>query len=81
MLRVQGVGPEGFQGVHVHQGAQVLVVQSLDLLDLMGGAETVKEMEEGHPAVDSGQVRHSPQIHDLLGGGGGQQGKACLADA
>ena len=81
MFRIQGVLAESPQGVHVHQRAEILIVPRLDLLDLMGGAETVKEMEEGHPAVDSGQVRHSPQIHDLLRGGGGQQGKACLADA
>ena len=81
MLRVQGVGPEGPQGIHVHQGTQVLVVQGFDLLDLVGGAEAVEEVEEGHPAVDSGEVGHGAQVHSFLGRGGRQQGKAGLSDA
>ena len=81
MLRVQGVGPEGPQGIHVHQGPQVLVVQGFDLLDLVGGAEAVEEVEEGHPAVDGAQVGHGAQVHSLLGRGGRQQGKTRLPHA
>ena len=44
MLRVQGVAAEGSQGIHIHQGTQLLIVQRLDLLDLMAGAEAVKEV-------------------------------------
>ena len=80
VLRVQGVGPEGLQRLHIHQGPQVLVVQGLDFLDLMGGAEAVEEMEEGHPAVDGRQMGHRAQVHHLLGGGGRQQGEAGLPD-
>ena len=60
MLRVQGMGPEGLQGVHVHQRAQGVVVQRLDLLDLVGGAEAIEKVEEGHPAVDGRQMGHRP---------------------
>ena len=81
MLRVQGVGPEGPQGVHIHQGTEVLIVQGLDLLDLVGGAEAVEEVQEGHPAVDGAQVGHGAQVHSLLGRGGRQQGKARLPHA
>ena len=44
----------------------------------MGGAEAVEEVQEGHPALDGGQVGHRRQVHDLLRAGRGQQGKAGL---
>ena len=78
VLRVQGMGPEGLQGVHVHQRAQGVVVQRLDLLDLVGGAEAIEKVEEGHPAVDGRQMGHRPQVHHLLGRGGGQEREAGL---
>ena len=81
MLRIQRVAAEGPQSVHVHQRTQLLVVQRLDLLDLVAGAEAVKEVQERHPAVDGAQMRHRTQIHDLLGGGGRQHGKASAAHA
>ena len=76
VLGVQGASPEGAQSLHVHQRPQVLVVQGLDLLNLVGGAEAVEEVEEGHPAVNGRQMGHGPQVHDLLGRGGRQQGEA-----
>ena len=81
MLRVQGVAAEGTQGIHVHQRTQLLIVQRLDLLDLMAGAEAVKEVQERHPTVDGAQMRHRAQIHDRLGGGGRQHGEAGAAHA
>ena len=33
----------------------------------MRGPESVKEMEEGNPPADGGQVGHSAQVHDFLG--------------
>ena len=76
MLRVQGVAAELLQGLLVHQGAQVLIVQRLDPLHLVGGAEAVKAVHEGVLAADGGQVGHSAQVHGLLGRGGHQHGVA-----
>ena len=45
----------------------------------MGGAEAVKEVDEGHPALDGGQMGHGGQVHDLLNAALGQHGKAGLA--
>ena len=78
VLRVQGVGPERLQRLHVHQGTQVLIVQHLNLLDLVGGTEAVEEVKEGHPAVDGRQVGHGPQVHHLLRRRGRQQGEPGL---
>ena len=61
MLRIQGVGPEGFQGFHINQGTQLLVIQCFNLLNLMRGAESIKEMQERHPTVDGGKVCHAPK--------------------
>ena len=81
MLRVQRVGAEGPQSIHVHQRPEILIVQCFDLLDLMRGTEAVEEVQERHTAVNSGQVCHGTQIHSLLGRGGCQQGEAGLTDA
>ena len=70
---------EGLHGVHVHHLGQILVVPDGDLLDLVGGAEAVKEVDEGDAALDGGQVGHRSQVHDLLHVALGQHGKAGLA--
>ena len=79
VLGVEGPLAEGLHRVHVHHVGQVVVVPDGDLLDLVGGAEAVKEVQEGDAALDGGQVGHSAQIHDLLGVGLAQHGKAGLA--
>ncbi|KAF5042641.1 hypothetical protein DSECCO2_510520 [anaerobic digester metagenome] len=35
MLRIQGVLAKGFEGFHIHERAQVLIVKRLNLLDLV----------------------------------------------
>ena len=79
MLRVQSAGTEGGHGVHVHHFGQVLVVPDGHLLDLVGGAEAVEEVDEGHLAADRGQMGHRGQVHDLLHVALGQHGEAGLA--
>ena len=67
MLGVQSPGAEGVQGVHVHHGLELLIVPDLHLFDLVGGAEAIEEVQEGHAAADGSQVGHSAQVHNLLG--------------
>ena len=76
MLGVQGAAAEGLQGVLVHQAPQVLVVQGLDALHLVRGAEAVEAVHEGVPGVNGGKVRHGAQVHGLLGAGGHEHGVA-----
>ena len=45
----------------------------------MRGTETVKEVDEGNPALDGGQVGDSTQIHDFLDVGLAQHGETGLA--
>ncbi len=77
-LGVQGVVPEGRDGIHIHHVLQILVVPDGNLLDFMRGAEAVEEVDEGNAAFDGGQVSHSTQIHDLLHVGLAQHGEAGL---
>ena len=79
MFGVQGVPAEFPEGVHVHQGAQVLIIQRFNFLDLMGSPEPVEEVQHRHPAVYGGQMGDGAQVHDLLRGGRSQQGKARAA--
>ena len=79
MFGVQGAVPELLQLFPVHHLCQIGVVQDLDLLDLVAGAEAVEEMLHRQMALDGGEVGHRAQVHALLHAGGGQLGPAGLA--
>ena len=65
-LRIQGVLAERIHSVHVAHFLQVGIVPDSDLLDLVRGAETVKEVDEGNVTLNGCQMSHGSQIHDLL---------------
>ena len=77
-LGVEGMAAEGVDGVHVHHFLQILIVPSGDLLDLVGGAEAIKEVDEGNAALQGGQMGHGSQVHDFLDVALSQHGKAGL---
>ena len=79
ILGVQRIGTELGQRVIIHQLGVVIILQHIDLLDLVAGAETVKEMQERDAGLDSAQVGHSRQIGGLLDAAAGEHGKARLA--
>ena len=79
MLGVQGALAERLHRVHIHHILQIVVIPDGDLLDLVGGTETVKEVDEGDAALDGGQMGHGGQVHDLLHIALCQHGKAGLA--
>ena len=70
--------PEGIHRGAVHQRFELLIVPYLDLLDLVGGAEAIEEMQEGDAALDGGQMGDGGKIHDLLHAAAAQHGKAGL---
>ncbi|OPY77541.1 MAG: hypothetical protein A4E70_02570 [Syntrophus sp. PtaU1.Bin005] len=80
MLRIHGPGPEAVNGVPVHESGHVGVLDQFDLLDDHGGPEPVKAMDEWEAGLDARQMGDQPQVHDLLGGSRGEEGKSRLTD-
>ena len=66
MLRVQSVSTELRNGIHVAHFLEVSVVPELNLLDLMGGTETVEEVEERNLALDCCEMSNGGEIHNFL---------------
>jgi len=82
-LRILGVhapGLEFLDGIPVHQGGHVFVIDHFDLLDFIGGPEPVEKMDKREAGPNTGQVGHQGQVHDLLGGGRSQKRKPGLAN-
>ena len=76
VIRVQGPLPVGPHQVVVDHGADGLEGQALDLIDLVGGAEAVEEVDEGHPSLQGRRLGDEGEVHDLLHRGGAEHGEA-----
>ena len=81
LVGIEGLGTELREGLVAHQRTEVFGLEHLDLLDLMGGAETVEEVHERHARLEGGQMGHGGQVHGFLHAGGGQHREAGLTDA
>ena len=68
VVRVQRLIAERLNRVEVCHVLQIFVIPDLNLLNLMGGTETVKEVNERNLTLDCGEMRHRRQVHDLLYG-------------
>ena len=79
MVGVQCGVPEGLNLLLVQHFVQIRIVPYADLLDLMGGAEAVEEVQEGGGAFNGRKMCDRSQIHDLLRVRGCQHGKAGAA--
>ncbi len=60
----------------VHHVTHVVECQLLDLLNLVGGTEAVKKMQERHPRLQSRRLGDEGEVHDLLNIIGGQESPA-----
>ena len=78
MLRVQRVLTELLDSLHVAHFLEIGVIPAGDLLDLVGGTEAVKEVQERNLALDRGQMCNGGQIHDFLRVGLAEHGEAGL---
>ena len=79
MIRVQCAAAERLDRIPVEQLAEVIVVDELDLLDLVGRAEAIEEVDERHAALDGHEMRDGGEVHDLLHAGLGQHRAPRLA--
>ena len=66
MLWVQSAFAECFNSIHVAHFFQIFVIPYFDLLDLVGGTETIKEVDEWNTAFDCCQMSNSAQVHNFL---------------
>ena len=74
-LGTQSALTEPFDVLHVDQGLHVGVVEKFNLLILVGGAEPVEEGQEGHFALEGGQMGHESHVVGFLNGGRGGHGE------
>ncbi len=76
---VEGRLAETVESLAVNERHEVVLAHRLDLLYLVAGAEAVKEVDERHTALDSGEMRHGSKVHDLLHRALAEEGEAGLA--
>ena len=79
MFRVQRMRTERIQRIIVEHAAQVFIIHLTDLVDLVGGPESVKEVHERNSSADGREVRDRGQVHDFLHTARAQHGKPGLA--
>ena len=79
VLGIQRTGTESLQCIHVEERRESRIVDHLDLLDLMRGAESVEEVQERNTGLQCHDVGNARQIHHLLNRRGCQHGKTRLA--
>ncbi|MNQ84615.1 hypothetical protein D3C85_997500 [compost metagenome] len=79
VIRAQGAVAVGTNGRLRQQGTQGVVRQRHYLGDLVGGTKTVEEVDEGHPAVEAGDLGDQGEVLRLLHVAGAEHGAAGLA--
>ncbi len=78
MIRIERVIAEALDRVHISKILQVFIVPGLDLLDLVGCAEAVKEVDERNASLERCKVGNRCQVHDFLYGRGAEHRASCL---
>ena len=78
MVWIQGILTELVNGIHINHILQFIIIPGLDLLDLVGCTETVKEVDKRNFALDSCHMGYYSQVHNFLYTGLAQHSTACL---
>ena len=79
VLGREGAVAEFAHLVHRHEGADVFHIHLLNLLILVGGAETVEEVDKRHAAFEGSEMGNGRKVHDFLHRAFAEHGKARLA--
>ena len=66
LLRIQSTLTECLNSIHIAHFLEILIIPDRDLLNLVRGTETVKEVDERNAALDRSEMCNSSQVHDLL---------------
>ena len=76
VLRIHRLPPERGQLFPINQLCHIFVVDHLDLLHLVGGAEAVEEVHEGYARLQRREMGDEGEVHALLHRRGAEQGEA-----
>ena len=74
-------GAECGNGILIQHFTQFIVIPDFDLLQLVRGAETVEEVEEGNSSLDACKVSNCAQVHYFLGAVGAEHSVTGAAAA
>ena len=66
VLRIQCMFTECFNSIHWAHFFQIFVIPFLNLLNLMGSTETIKEVNEWNFSFQSRQMSNRTQVHNFL---------------
>jgi len=78
-VRAQSAIAKSFHEAGIVEGGHGVVVDHFDLLQFVGGAEAVKEDQEGDGGLHGGQLGHEAQVHHFLHAVAGDEGKTGVA--
>ncbi len=76
---VESAAAECGECLVVNQGSKLVLIDDFDFLNLVGSAETVKEVHKRNTRLDGRQVGDTREVHNLLNAALGKHGEACLA--
>jgi len=79
-VRVESAGTELFDFVHREELLPFVLIDEFDVLDLVGGTETVEEMADGDGGLDRDEVGDRGKVGDLLDRVGADHRDAGLTD-
>ena len=79
MFGSEGTTAEFGQCLLIYQRSEIVVLKHLDLLNLMGCAETIEEIDKRNTTLDGSEMCYTGQVHNLLYRTFGQHGEAGLA--
>ena len=77
-VRVQATLPERFHFIPVQHVRIIFVIEYFDFLNLMGGTEAVKEVQERNAAFNGGHMGYAGEVHNFLHAAFRQHGETGL---
>ncbi len=81
VFRIEGALAESLHQGGIVEAGHGLIVNHFNLLQLVGGAETVKEEHERNGGFHRGKLGHQAEVHDFLHAVGGEQRPTGVAGA
>jgi len=79
IVRIQATSAESFDQFAIVELFHRVIIDHFDLLQLVRGAEAIKEDEERYRGLHRAKLCHQSQIHHFLNAVAGDEGKAGVA--